>query len=274
MPWSTTLGATSQVYGIGVFISNHESDGLLLGRSLAGKTTHDCLLMHTADVPQTFLLALGAYWICREVPEICANLDLVAAEDTRFLRIFTKLHIFNKETFPYDRVLFLDLDTLVLRGVDDIMDSGLKLAAVPCRSPRNERGEKLPVNAAEEGEALAAGTTFNGGVLLVSPQLEIFELLLKDSSWHRRSSHSDSHSLNYIADWSALPLSCNLCPRMGKGQALHLEWERLPLAEVTILHFSTQSKPYLGLWKRILALPSKSPVCRRISHDCRRIVQL
>ena len=167
------------------------AEGLVLGRSLAGKTTHDCLFMHTADVPQTFLLALGAYWIFREVPEICANLDLVAAEDTRFLRIFTKLHIFNKKTFPYDRVLFLDLDTLVLRGVDKILESWLKLAAVPCQSPRNERGEKLPVNAAEEGEALAAGTTFNGGVLLVSPQLEIFELLLKDcrresSSWHHQ----------------------------------------------------------------------------------------
>ena len=49
-----------------------------------------------------------------------------------FQRVFTKLHIFNREVLPFDRVLFLDLDTLVVASIDRVFDKDFKLAAVAC----------------------------------------------------------------------------------------------------------------------------------------------
>ena len=53
----------------------------------------------------------------------------------------------------------------------------------------------------------------------------------------------------------------NFCPRMGKGQAFTEAWHTLKLQEVSILHFSTKSKPYLHFPSlRLEALPADEPV--------------
>ena len=92
------------------------------------------------------------------------------------------------------------------------------------------------------------GLTFNGGVMLVSPHIGIFDILHKDcqqaSNWHYSTSYPESHYLQWIADWRFLAQSLNLCPRMGKGQANTRDWQHLSWREVEIFHYSTQSKPY------------------------------
>ena len=102
-----------------------------------------------------------------------------------------------------------------------------------------------------EGQWMKPGDTFNGGVMLVSPQREIFNLLSADcqtnSNWHSPTSYPESHYLKWVADWRSLSQSLNLCPRMGKGQANTPEWQNTPWCEVEIFHFSAQSKPYLWL---------------------------
>ena len=95
------------------------------------------------------------------------------------------------------------------------------------------------------------GDTFNGGVMLVSPQQEVFKLLSTDcqtpSNWHYPTTYPESHYLKWVSDWRSLSPSLNFCPRMGKGQANTLEWQEMSWQQVKIFHFSTQSKPYYWL---------------------------
>ena len=101
--------------------------------------------------------------------------------------------------------------------------------------------------------------------MLVPTDREIFNLLSSDcqsdcKSWHKLTSYPESHFLKWVADWQALHPSYNLCPRIGKGQALCFEWKTLELEHVKVLHFSTQSKPYYWFWKNTEALPVENVI--------------
>ena len=228
------------------------AQGLALGCSLVGKTQYPCILLHTKDVPTQHLSVLRRFWETRCVAEIVASARLTAGA-TDFKKIFSKLHIFNTDILPYDRVLYLDLDTLVTAPhcVDDVLESGHTLAAVGCptgyRMLGTERKKKL-MRSTPEGQWLKPGDTFNGGVMLVSPHRDVFKILTSDcqaeSTWHYPTTYPESHYLKWVANWRSLSPSLNLCPRMGKGQANTREWQDLPWQQVEIFHFSTQSKPY------------------------------
>eukprot|EP00434_Breviolum_minutum_P025287 symbB.v1.2.022341.t1/scaffold1934.1/size95668/7 len=96
---------------------------LVLGEGLqrfGGSITR--LLLHTADVPKSYLEALAtAGWVCREV-EYLSKVAWSLFKNwhgSRFIDVFTKLRVLEQEDF--EKVLFLDLDLLV-------RDTGASLA--------------------------------------------------------------------------------------------------------------------------------------------------
>ena len=94
---------------------------LALGSSLQLSSNHERVLMHTEDVPSEALQLLGQIWQLRQVPYIISAGDLhVPSEKARFREVFTKLQVLNPEALPYDKVVFLDLDMIVLRNIDEL----------------------------------------------------------------------------------------------------------------------------------------------------------
>ncbi len=88
---------------------------------------------------------------------------------------------------------------------------------------------------------------FNGGVMLVSPNDEVFDILRSDfqrqSEWHVPTSYREFHFLQWVSDSVALDQTLNLCLRMGKGQANSRWWHLVLSSTVNIYNFSTKSKP-------------------------------
>ncbi len=110
-------------------------------------------------------------------------------------------------------------------------------------------GAKKMLDATPEGVEMEPGSTFNGGVMLVTPHEGIFDIIVSDctkegSLWHMPTSYPESHYLKWITNWTALDGSLNFCPRMGKGQPNTSLWQSTRLDHVKIFHFSTSSKPY------------------------------
>ena len=54
-------------------------------------------------------------------------------------------------------------------------------------------------------ETIRSGDTFNGGVLLVAPHQDVFEVMSRDcqlnSKWHYSTTYPESHYLKWVADW-------------------------------------------------------------------------
>ncbi|CAD7929547.1 unnamed protein product, partial [Amoebophrya sp. A120] len=113
---------------------------LILGYSLKD-SRHDVVLLYTSDVPKeslrylrsvfTFILEVDYLTVGKSVaPRLYKN-----AERTRFKDVFTKLQIFCLDC--YEKVLFLDLDTLVrdVAAVDDLLENGSAPAALQRGDP-------------------------------------------------------------------------------------------------------------------------------------------
>ena len=270
-----TYAVVSLIYGDA---TEALAQGLTLGCSLAGKTKYPRILLHTPDVPAKHLGALRHFWKLLCVAPIAGSSRLTS-KMKKFKNVFTKLHIFDKEKLPFDRVLFLDLDTLVVAPLDEVLETGHTLAAVGCPTGYTyegiDRKKKLRIST-PEGAWMKPGDTFNGGVMLVSPQQEVFKLLSTDcqtaSNWHYPTTYPESHYLKWVSDWRSLSPSLNLCPRMGKGQANTLEWQEMSWQQVKIFHFSTQSKPYY--WFKVGTIQSMHSSADNFPEELTEVVEM
>jgi len=246
-----------------------------LGCSLAmSGTTCDRILLHTTDVPTSVLEVLKPFWTKHIiVPYLSAEKTLWETVP-HFKWVFTKLNIFNKSLLNYDKVVYLDLDMIVLHNVDDLFEINAP-AAVPCYSSYNEQGGKKLIEPYCEGMLMKAGTTFNGGVLLVEPNQNVFEVLCADakkhSTWHVPTTYPETHYLKHITTWHALCQTRNMSPRLGKGQSLTPAWLDSEFNNISIVHFSDKSKPYNWLKKQTIdAIPRKEMLA---THQIQRVQQ-
>ena len=238
----------SLVYGTGI---DTMMQAMALGNSLRRHDIHPRILLHTRDMPSGFRSVLGTDWILRAVDDIIGEETLTQGKP-QFERVFTKLHIFNPDVFlpsEYDRVLFLDADTLVNDSLEDLLTAPWAYAAVPC--PSAYSGDvKLLRRELEPGTVLTGHDTFNGGVLYVTPDRVLFRALISDcieaSEWHVPTSHPESHFLKWamLGHWRALDAGFNLCTTLTKGQANFCSWHHLTAQSVRIFHFMNAAKPY------------------------------
>ena len=142
-------------------------------------------LLVTHDVPD-FAIDLfrssSLFEEIRTVPYLMADAGLFKKD--WFREVFTKLHIFNLTDF--DKVLFLDLDVVVtdVAAMDALLRSSMRFAAM-----ENSKGHRAGSMWLRHGEVMGDHCgLINAGVILVSPDATLFDLMVADFS-HPSPSH-------------------------------------------------------------------------------------
>ena len=196
-----------------------------LGRSLLETGTRiPRVALVTRDVSPGARAKLGAQgWRLREVEPIGNPRGDVLLP--RFANVFTKLRVW--ELDDYDKVVFLDADTIVLQNIDELFDRP-SLAAAP--------DFLLP-------------DRFNSGVMVVEPSSAMLAEMLARLPELMSYDGGDQGFLNEFFDWYASPPEHRLPAAYNTHQfifqfiaAHHLLRERL-LGGIKIVHYTVQ-KPW------------------------------
>jgi len=263
---------------------------LVLGHSLRRTgSPHSLVCLHTADVPQGFVRLLKLVWDCREV----AHLDPAPAlcfEDQqahRFAKVFTKLRVI--QLVDFEKVLLLDIDTLVLNSMDHLFE--LRPPAAMRRGMNESKhhgygykhGDELDGTHFFQGKdkrstpigqtswAWGMGTGINAGAMLLQPNEAVFAQMVSEIEEPNHPSHirSNGPEQDYLsrfwadAPWTHIGVENNF---QVHQMFFALQPERTQSAErafllrtperINMIHFSGSSlaKP----WQRVLHEPYAS----------------
>eukprot|EP00913_Durusdinium_trenchii_P015881 g14924.t1 len=221
--------------------------GTDLKRCKASGTQYDRVLLHTADLPEEALMLLGQLWQLKEVPYIKSAGDLhVASDKARFKEVFTKLHVFNPEAVPYDKVVFLDLDMIVLRNIDELFHLR------PPAGMSTFKSDKVVGISPEHGERLDPRMCYvNAGTMVTAPSKELFQLLEADVSepdphWHVQAWSPEQKYLSNVmaGEWSQVSQLYNFEVQLHSGVPLSELWRTAELGSVAVCHFSGHVKSW------------------------------
>jgi len=160
---------------------------LVLGAALRSSgAKHDLVLLYTDDLPRSSLELLAEVWQLRKVEFVLAHESLFSSLGSRFDGVFTKLHALGLTA--YQKVLVLDLDIAVISCPDELF--ALPAPAAMHRAVRGGRhGTRLEgrhffarESLDPEAQAYEWGQAggINAGVMLLAPQRELYERVLKE----------------------------------------------------------------------------------------------
>ena len=199
------------------------------------------------EVPGARLLNL--LWELREIDHMAVSSDRLMRCETRFRGTFTKLKVLDPDLLDFDKVLLLDIDTVVLRNCDEVFAYQTP-AAVPrgnyFADPGSTRDSKTLFN-----RYGVANGGINAGVMLLSPSKEDFrrcQMELEQSS-DAASAPEQAYLSHFYDDWHKLPVKYNWQPQ----QMMYLDGRfppnaecerRLPIDEVCIVHYSGTQGPH------------------------------
>merc|ERR1719193_156784 len=147
----------------------------------------------------------------------------------------------NPEHLPYDRVVFLDLDTIVLRNVDELFELRPP-AAMNNLKTRSGRARPPP----KHGQRMEPQWCyFNAGVMVLAPSRSLFELLVADvqepdAQWHRGAWSPEQSYLSCVlaGEWSHVSQLYNFEVQLHSGVPVSRQWEDALAADIAIAHFS------------------------------------
>ena len=210
---------------------------LLRSLRLTG-TTADLVVLHTGGVREADLAPLRARGARLVATELLPTSDAFNAAHAREalhgaapftkgekpafhtpLDNFAKLRLWQLD---YDRVVFLDADTLVLRNIDSLFDYP-EFCAAP-----------------NVYESLADFHRMNSGVFTARPDPATFEAMLErldapGAFWRR----TDQTFLQEVfPDWHGLPVTCNMLQYVWFNLPELWRWE-----QIKVLHFQYE-KPW------------------------------
>ena len=199
-----------------------------LGSSLKASGTHEpMVLMVTPEVrPVTRDRLTEQGWTVREVQPIANPNASTQQMLPRFGAAYTKLRAW--ELVDFDRVVFLDADTIVLKNVDDLF-ARPEIAAAP--------DFFLP-------------DRFSSGVMVLEPSLAKFDRMVRSLAEAQSYDGGDQGFLNlFFADWYAMPVEHRLPVGYNMAhfiyQFMHAHpstWDKLQ-SEIKIVHYLIQ-KPW------------------------------
>ncbi|MGZ5969990.1 MAG: glycosyltransferase family 8 protein [Polyangiales bacterium] len=201
----------------------------VLGRSLdATGTRADKVVLVSDDVPEHAREQLRAQgWILREVEPIPNPHPSSRHMMERFANVYTKLRAW--ELVEWDRVVFLDADTLVLANIDDLFERPDFAAAPDFFLPDR----------------------FNSGVMSLRPSRETFDAMLATLADATSYDGGDQGFLNTFFDWWNMPVDNRLGVGFNMPNFIYQFMMGHPVArqgvehEVKILHYLVQ-KPWLS----------------------------
>ncbi|MFT3765000.1 MAG: glycosyltransferase family 8 protein [Minicystis sp.] len=199
-----------------------------LGSSLAASgTTAPRVLMVTPEVRPITRDRLAAQgWTIREVDPIENPNPATQQMLPRFGAAYTKLRAW--ELDEYDKLVFLDADTIVVKNVDDLFERPALAAAPDFFLPDR----------------------FSSGVMVIEPSRALFQGMVAALADLRSYDGGDQGFLNlFFADWYAmpaahrLPVGYNMAHFIYQFMRAHpATWEKLQ-HEVKIIHYLVQ-KPW------------------------------
>lgn len=256
-----TLWGSSSEYVLGA---------LVLGHSIRKTgSPHARVCLFTDDVPDAFVALLSQVWECRRVAHInfVEQLGKYSPEH-RFARVFTKLRAL--ELVDFEKILMLDIDTLVRRNIDELFELKPPAAMRRGASGQFKTGDSLDGSAFFMGQddstwSWGQGTGINAGVMLLQPNQWVFNDMQAELSEPNHPEHcvgngpEQDYVSRYWADspWKHIGVEYNfqihhmfLClhpDKVGRSQRVAL----LKAADqVKVIHFSgdDKAKP----WRRIL----------------------
>ncbi|MBD8078064.1 hypothetical protein IF651_03200 [Cellulosimicrobium arenosum] len=216
-PWAEVEGRRCAY--VTVVSGDYHHGARALANSLRTVSDVPLVALCTPDANTTALLASGIHVV--DVPPIVnphtargtARAGSAAAKvQDRFAATYTKLHVFRLDA--WDRLVYLDADTVVLGPVDELF-AGDDFAAVP-----------------DAGLDLPRGDVFNSGVFAFTPSREVFarmEAVLRTGGSY---DGGDQGFLNaFLPSWRALPLEFNTTKRIFAHHAPLFDAE-----DVRVLH--------------------------------------
>lgn len=129
---------------------NYIPGATVLARSVHENSEHEIYCMYTNDVSADGVKTLNEHFDkCILVPYIEHDSTPLLSEKQRAIyggwinKSYTKWNIFNHDLFPYDKVIFIDADIVLLAPIDDLFDLDCDVAATfssPWVRPYSNRG--------------------------------------------------------------------------------------------------------------------------------------
>lgn len=173
--------------------------GIALGKSLINTETEMTMIaLVTKDVSLRSRWELEeSGWQINQVDEISNPTEHYVL---RFDKIFTKLHIFAMDR--YDRVIYLDADTIVNENIDSLCDCNSEYCAV------------------------VRNTFFNAGVMVVTPSQDAYNSMINSLTYDTAYPDNDQGFLNAYY-WNSE--RCDFFdPRVDKDDVGYKSCRRLP----------------------------------------------
>lgn len=199
-----------------------------LGSSIkATGTHHPMVLMVTPDVSDHARAALAHEgWTLRPIEPIANPNPATMHMLPRFGAAYTKLRAW--ELTEYDKLVFLDGDTIVVKNIDDLFDRPAFAAAPDFFLPDR----------------------FSSGVMVLEPNAEVFTHMVHELSRVESYDGGDQGFLNnFFPDWYALsvehrlPVGYNMAHFIYQFMHAHPSaWDKLQ-DEIKIVHYLVQ-KPW------------------------------
>ncbi len=201
-----------------------------LGKSLRARGTQvPMVAMVTEDVSQEARARLMEQgWRIRNVEPVRNPSPATMQLFPRFDNVFTKLRAW--ELTDFDKVVFLDADTLVLQNIDELFDRP-EIAAAP---------------------DFFMSDRFNSGVMVLAPSQRTFDRMVKALSSADSYDGGDQGFLNsYFENWYGmsvehrLPAGYNMHHFVYQFLQAHSSVCKELDKEIKILHYTLQ-KPWIG----------------------------
>jgi lipopolysaccharide biosynthesis glycosyltransferase len=248
-----------------------------LGQALQRTSAqHDKVMMYTDDVPQPILdcIRKSGFWKLRNVSYLrgCDTLG----DMRRWSGVFTKFRLFGLT--EYKKVLFLDLDMLILENIDELFD--LDPPAAMMKGRRNpEHGE--PIN----GRLFFPGDYWNephgginAGLMLLEPNEQIhaqIELEVRDESHPEHiyccGPEQEYLSRFYADRWTHISGKYNFqMYRLDTTRAIQKLTDRLEpglVDSISAAQFSSHPKPWDLVGLSESELKSKVRDVHSLSYD-------
>jgi hypothetical protein len=202
-----------------------------LGSSLRATGTQEPrVVMTTAEVsPPVRERLAGQGWIVRDIDPVANPNPESSLLFPRFAQTFSKLRAW--ELTEFDKVLFLDADTIVLRNLDHFFERP-RFAAAP---------------------DFFFADRFNSGVMVLEPSAEVFRTMMEKLGTAESYDGGDQGFLNdCYPDWYAMPVAnrlpagCNMHHFVFQFLHAHPTLKRNFLDEVYVIHYTLQ-KPWLEI---------------------------
>ncbi|RKO96389.1 nucleotide-diphospho-sugar transferase, partial [Caulochytrium protostelioides] len=208
----------------------------------AAKTPHDLAILVT---PETVTHA--ALEQINRVFDRVVSVPTIRSQDVGNLQLlgrrelditFTKLHVWNPDTLPYERVIFMDADTLVLKPIDELFDAvagDVAFAAAP---------------------DVGWPDCFNSGVFVTKPEADLFASLVEYAHTNGSFDGGDQGLLNaYFNSWASgsprpgqtsptaarLPFQYNVTPSPVYSYLPAYVYYK---ADIKVVHFIGPNKPW------------------------------